>query len=110
MVGLSSMASLSADVILALSRSCDLLRDLALDRKQIVQIAIVLFGPNVGVSARVDQLRVQMKPRAGPADASLQNVRYPQLVTDLAHISLAAIIHDAGPADDFQGGDPRKLG
>ena len=39
----------------------DFLRDLALDGKQVVQIAVVLLGPDVGVGARVDQLRVQMK-------------------------------------------------
>ena len=42
--------------------------------------------------------------------ASLQNVRHAKLITDLAHISFAAIFHDAGPADDFQVGDLRQLG
>src|SRR6266513_3866573 len=32
----------------------DFLRNLALDRKQVVQIAIVLFDPDVGISPRVD--------------------------------------------------------
>ena len=41
-----------------------LLRDLALDRKQVIQIAIVLFGPDVGIRARVDQLGIHMKPVA----------------------------------------------
>src|SRR5947208_5907328 len=88
----------------------DLLRDLTLDCEKVIQIAVVLFDPDVGISPRVDQLRVQMKMRAGPADAALQNVRYPQLVTDLAHISFAAVIHDARPADDFEIGDLRLLG
>src|SRR6266550_7569308 len=35
---------------------CDLLRDLALDRKQVIQIAIVLLGQDVRVRARVNQL------------------------------------------------------
>src|SRR4029453_10534544 len=34
----------------------DFLRNLALDRKQIVQITIVLLGPDVRVRARVNQL------------------------------------------------------
>ena len=38
------------------------------------------LGPDVRVGARVDQLRVETKLRAGPADASLQHVRYTQLV------------------------------
>src|SRR5882724_4230344 len=60
----------------------DFLRDLALDSEHVVQIAIVLFGPNMCVGARIDQLRVEMEPGARPADAALQNMRYPQLVTD----------------------------
>ena len=39
------------------------LRDLALNGKQIVQIAIVLLDPDMSVSARVDQLRVHAKTR-----------------------------------------------
>src|SRR5438067_741955 len=54
----------------------DFLRDLALDCEHVVQIAVVLFDPDVGISPRVDQLRVQMKMRARPADAPLQNMRY----------------------------------
>src|SRR6266487_2508471 len=52
----------------------DSLRDLALDGKEIVQIAIVLLSPDVGVCARVDQLRIHMKPLAGPADTALQHM------------------------------------
>src|SRR5439155_23566868 len=88
----------------------DFLRDLALDCEQVIQIAVVLFHPDVGIGPRVDQLRVQMKMRAGPADAALQNVRYPQLVTDLAHIPFAAVIHHTRPADDFEAGNLRQLG
>src|SRR6266567_9504234 len=40
----------------------DSLRDLALDSEQLVQIAIVLLGPDVGVGARIDQLRIQVNP------------------------------------------------
>ena len=88
----------------------DFLRDLALDRKQIIQIAVVLLGPDVGISARVDQLRVESEMRAGSADAALQNVRYAQIISDLTHISFATVIHHTRPADDFQIGDPRQLG
>ena len=88
----------------------DFLRDLALDCEHVVQIAVILFDPHMGISPRIDQLRIQMKMCAGPADAALQNVRYPQLVTDLAHISFAAVLHDTRPADDFQVSDLRQLG
>src|SRR5436309_14260637 len=88
----------------------DFLRNLALDRKQVVQIAIVLFRPDVSVRARVDQLRVHMKPGADSPDAALQHMGDSQLVTDLTHVPLAAIVHHAGPADHLQIGDFCKLG
>ena len=86
------------------------MRDLALDCEQIIQIAIVLLGPDVRVSARVDQLRVETKMRAGSADAAFQNMRYAQIISDLTEISFATVIHHTGPADDFQIGDLRQLG
>ena len=85
------------------------LRDLTLDGKQIIQIAVVLLDPDVGISARVDQLRIQMKMRSGSADAALQNVRHAKRIADLAHISFAAIFHHAAPADDFEIADLRQL-
>src|SRR5215471_14354756 len=89
---------------------CDFLSDLALDGEQLVYIAVVLLDPDVGVRACVDQLRVEAKMRAGSADAALQNMRHTQIITDLTKISLATVIHHAGPADDFQIGDSRQLG
>ena len=86
------------------------LRDLTLDCEQIIQIAVVFLGPNVGVGARVDQLRIQVNPITAPACASFQHVRHAKRIADLTHISFAAIFHHAGPADDFQVGDLRQLG
>src|SRR5439155_22184194 len=86
----------------------DFLRDLALDRKQLIQIAVVLLGPDVGICARVDQLRVQTKVRAGSADAAFQNMRHTQIISDLTEISFATVIHDTRPTDDFQVGDLRQ--
>src|SRR4029453_10340226 len=44
---------------------CDFLRDLALDREHVFQIAIVLFRPDVRIGVGVDQLDVYVKPGAG---------------------------------------------
>ena len=88
----------------------DFLRDLTLDCEQIIQIAIVLLGPDVRVRARVDQLRVETEMRARSANAALQHMRYAQIISDLTQISFATIIHHTGPADDFQIGDLRQLG
>src|SRR5438132_107995 len=49
----------------------DFLRNLALDRKQVVQIAIVLFRPVVIVRDRDDLLRVYMMPCADIPTAAL---------------------------------------
>lgn len=86
------------------------LRDLTLNCEQIIQIAVILLDPNVSIRARVDQLRIHVKPCPDLADAALQNVRYAQIITDLADIPFTAIIHHAGSADHFQIGDPRQLG
>src|SRR5437762_59020 len=88
----------------------DFLRNLALDGEQIVQIAIVLFGPDMSVRARVDQLRVHVKRGADSPYAALQHMGDSQLVTDLTYVLLAAIVHYAGPADDLEIGDFRQLG
>src|SRR2546427_1782009 len=47
----------------------DFLRDLALDCEHVVQVAVVLFDPDVGISPRVDQLRIQVNPITAPACA-----------------------------------------
>ena len=86
------------------------LRDLTLDCKQLIQIAVVFLSPDVRVGARVDQLRVQVNPITAPACASFQHMRHPKRIADLAHISFAAVFHHAGPADDFEVGDLRQLG
>src|SRR6184192_2127252 len=86
------------------------LRDLTLDCKQPIQIAVVFLSPDVSVGARVDQLRVHVKNRAGSADAAFQDMRYSQIISNLTEISFAAIFHHAGPADDFQVADLRQLG
>src|SRR5437667_11007193 len=48
--------------------------------------------------------------RAGSADAAFQNMRYPEIISEPPEISFATVVHNTGPADDFQVGDPRQLG
>ena len=88
----------------------DSLRDLALDREQVIQIAIILLRPDVCVRARINQLRIQVNPITAPARASLQHVRHAKRIADLAHISFATIFHHAGPTDHLEIGDLRQLG
>src|SRR5262245_47513085 len=56
--------------------SCDPLRDLALNCKHVLEIAIVFFRPDVGIGAGVDQLDVYVKPGACLANTAFQDVGY----------------------------------
>src|SRR5207244_13305499 len=78
------------------------LRNLALDCEHLAQIAIVFFGPDVSVSAGVNQLRIQMNSGSIPAYASFQHVGDTQRVTDLTRVLFAAILHHAGATDHFE--------
>ena len=86
------------------------MRDVALHGEQIIQIAVVLLGPDVRVRACIDQLRVQTKMRAGSAHAALQNMPYTEIISDLTEIPFAAVIHHAGLADHLEIGNLRQLG
>src|SRR5438552_1840820 len=88
----------------------DFLCDLTLDCEDVVQVAIVLFRPDMGVGASVDQLRIDMKPAAGLACATLQHVRYAKRVSDLAGILFATILHNTRAADHLEIGNFRQLG
>src|SRR4029450_8057648 len=57
----------------------DLLRDLALDRKYICDIAIVMLSPKVRIVARVDQLRVHPNSPARALDAAFDHMRNAQV-------------------------------
>ena len=54
----------------------DLLRNLALNREHVFHVTIVFLCPDVRISARVDQLHVDMEPRTSLAHTSVQKMRY----------------------------------
>src|SRR5437667_6351723 len=75
-----------------------------LNRKDIGQIAVVIFCPNVLVVVRVDQLHVHSDAIASPTDAAFQKRGYSQrfaYFTGVAH-SIAPIRHDRHARDDLQ--------
>ena len=88
----------------------NLLRDLALDCKRVVQIAIILLGPDMRVGPRVDQLGVQMNP--GPVlrtlPSSTSETRSASPIS--TNIPRAAIFHHARAADHLEIGNFRQLG
>ena len=83
----------------------DLRGDLVLDGEEAVRGAVVAFGPDVGVGARVDQLRGDAHLAAFAGDAAFQDVGDAQVAADVAHVEARGIAvgHDAGAGDDFQG-------
>src|SRR5581483_8542436 len=88
----------------------DFLRDLALNREDIFQIAVVLLGPHVRVRARIDQLRIDMEPGSSLAYAALQHMRHTERMANLMCVPVAAILHYTRSADDFEIGNLRQLG
>ena len=78
--------------------------NLALDRKDIGQIAIISLRPKVGISLRVDQLRIYPHPIGDALHAAFQQMSYAELLTDLAQIPhhSAPVLHHAGAADHLQ--------
>jgi hypothetical protein len=89
---------------------CNCLRDLALDRENIINRAIVVLRPDVSASAGVDQLGIQPNSASVPAHASFQNVRDTKGLTDLARVARATIWHDTRPANHLEIGDVGQLG
>ena len=86
--------------------------DLALDGKDIGQIAIVGLRPEMRIVTRIDELRVNANLARGALHAALQHMRDAELLRDLAQIAraLVAKLHDARAADHFQIGDLRQIG
>lgn len=59
------------------------LRNVVLDLKNIVEVAIVTFGPDVGRRTRVNQLRVDSDPTAGLAHRPFEHEGDAKLASDL---------------------------
>src|SRR5262245_25139754 len=86
-----------------LELGCDRLRELTLEREDILQFAIILLRPNLCVRLGVDELGVDPHPIAGNLHASLQHVRNTQLAPDQFHVSILAPVGcDTTAADDLQ--------
>ena len=61
------------------------------------------------IGARVDQLGVYMEPGSCLPDATLQYVRHPKRIADLARVVMVAISHHAGATDDLEISNFRQL-
>ncbi len=74
-MGRASMAAFSSGESFALQAPGDGLGDLALDGEHVGQVAVVVFGPLVGIGARVDQLRGDAHLVARALHAAFEQVR-----------------------------------
>ena len=83
-----------------------------MNREQIGCGAIVRFGPNVRVSARIDQLGVDAKTIPRALDRPLHDVSNAQLLSNFAQISFVPgfVLAHTRVANHFQIGNPREIG
>src|SRR5664280_2886119 len=88
----------------------DLARDLVLYLEDVLHLAVVPLRPERKVRVRVDELRVDPQPVAGPPQAPREDVSRVELLPDLRgrHL-LVAIGEDRRPREDAQALDLRKL-
>jgi hypothetical protein len=76
----------------------DGLRDLVLQREDVVQVPIVALRPDVPVGGAVDELRGYPHAAACLAYAALEHVADPEFASDLRHVDVAALVHERAVA------------
>ena len=88
------------------------LGDLALDGENVIERAIIAFGPNVCVGAGIDQLRAYPHAATGPLHTAFQNMRDPELLRDVTQIApdAALVLLHRGAADHLEVGDFCEVG
>ncbi len=75
-----------------------------MDGEDIGQVAIVGLRPEMRVSPRVEQLRVNSNFVGSPLYAAFDDMCYAELLADFAQIArrAALVLHDARAADHFE--------
>ena len=81
----------------------DFLRNLALDGKDIGEIAIISLRPQMCVIARIDQLRVHAHTIAHALHAAFHQMRDSELLRDLAQVARdsSLVLHHRSAANHF---------
>src|SRR6478736_129514 len=83
----------------------DALRQFALQREQIGNLAIECFSPKLGIAPRVNQLSIHPDAIAGPACRALKNMGYSQCQPDFTQIARPALeLLYRGAANDLKVG------
>ncbi|KAF5407149.1 MAG: hypothetical protein Udaeo2_27770 [Candidatus Udaeobacter sp.] len=90
----------------------DISRKLALDRKQVIQIAVISLRPDEHTSTSVYQSSLDVKTGASPTvgHSTLENVRNPKGFANFTNVPLSAILHHAGVADHPEIANAGELG
>ena len=116
-VGLQVLGRLDRQRLLLLRRQRDPerlgdpARDLVLHLEHILHLPVVTLGPQREIGMRVDELRIDAKPRSGATQASRQYVSGVELLTDRRRRHcLVAISEDRSARENLQPLDLRKLG
>jgi hypothetical protein len=78
---------------------------LVLDRENVVDGAIVPFGPEMRAVRRVDQLRRDPDPGPAPTYAALENITHAKLLRRLADVDRTSFVDEAPIAGD----DPKPV-
>src|SRR5581483_7794017 len=88
------------------------LGDVALNCKEIGHISIVRLRPRMGISARVDQLRVNSEPLADSLNVTFQEMSNTQLLADLTRVPRVSAFVKVRrcTTDDLQVCDSRQVG
>ena len=96
---------------LQLHRGDDRLRNLVLQREDVVEVAVVALRPQVAAGRAVDQLRGDAHALAGLAHAALEHVADPELPRELPDVDVLALERERRVArGDRERGDLAEVG
>ena len=83
--------------------------DLVLYRKDLFELAIIALRPTMSSGYGIDQLRGDAQARTGPSYAASEQIAYPQVASNIAHVGRLALVLEAGiTGDDEQFAEPRQ--
>ena len=83
----------------------DRARDLVLNRKDVLHLAVVTLGPEVVTARDVDQLGRDPEPPPGLTNASFEHRAHPELGADPSHVRVLSLEGEGGRAR----GDTKRL-
>ena len=91
---------------------CDGLADLGFNREGIGEIAIEVFGPEMGIGRSIDQLHAHANTVPGALHTALDHIANAELPRDLAQVASRGrgtlVLHHRSAADHFQISQPRE--